>query len=64
MVPFQQRMTVLYPFTLYLFSSTRREASNVEKVATKLMKNGIKQEQIGVITSYESQWAYVVQYMQ
>ena len=42
----------------------RTEAANVEKVVTKLMKGGIKPEQIGIITPYEGQRAYVVQYMQ
>ena len=42
----------------------RTEAANVEKVVTKLMKGGIKPEQIGIITPYEGQRAYVVHYMQ
>lgn len=42
----------------------RTEAANVEKVVTKLMKTGVKPHQIGVITPYEGQRAYVVQYMQ
>ena len=42
----------------------RSEAVNVEKVVTKLMKGGMKPEQIGIITPYEGQRAYVVQYMQ
>ncbi|XP_065905889.1 regulator of nonsense transcripts 1-like [Dysidea avara] len=41
----------------------RAEAVNVEKVVTRLMKSGVKPEQIGVITPYEGQRAYVVQYM-
>lgn len=39
------------------------EAANVEKVVTRLMKSGVKPEQIGVITPYEGQRAYVVQFM-
>ena len=42
----------------------RTEAVNVEKVVTKLMKNGVKPVQIGLITPYEGQRAYVVQQMQ
>jgi regulator of nonsense transcripts 1 len=42
----------------------RSEAVNVEKVVTRLMKSGIKPHQIGIITPYEGQRAYVVQYMQ
>ncbi|CAI8044417.1 Regulator of nonsense transcripts 1 [Geodia barretti] len=42
----------------------RSEAVNVEKVVTRLMKSGIKPHQMGIITPYEGQRAYVVQYMQ
>ncbi|KAL5479333.1 hypothetical protein EMCRGX_G022843 [Ephydatia muelleri] len=42
----------------------RTEAANVEKVVTKLMKSGVRPEQIGVITPYEGQRAHVVQSMQ
>ncbi|KAL3278282.1 hypothetical protein HHI36_013616 [Cryptolaemus montrouzieri] len=42
----------------------RTEASNVEKIATRFLKTGVKPEQIGVITPYEGQRAYLVQYMQ
>jgi regulator of nonsense transcripts 1 len=42
----------------------RTEASMVEKIATKFIKAGIKPEQIGIITPYEGQRAYLVQYMQ
>ncbi|XP_063694944.1 regulator of nonsense transcripts 1-like isoform X1 [Bolinopsis microptera] len=42
----------------------RTEAANVEKIVTRLMKCGVKPDQIGVITPYEGQRAYVVQYMQ
>lgn len=42
----------------------RTEASNVEKIATRFLRCGVKPEQIGVITPYEGQRAYLVQYMQ
>lgn len=42
----------------------RIEAMNCEKIITRLFKDGVKPEQIGVITPYEGQRAYVVQYMQ
>eukprot|EP00124_Ichthyophonus_hoferi_P000001 Ihof_evm1s1 gene=Ihof_evmTU1s1 len=42
----------------------RTEASNVEKVVTRLLKAGVKPDQIGVITPYEGQRSYLEQYMQ
>lgn len=42
----------------------RTEASNVEKVVTRFLKGGVTPEQIGIITPYEGQRAYIVQYMQ
>lgn len=42
----------------------RTEASMVEKIATKFLKAGLKPLQIGIITPYEGQRAYLVQYMQ
>ena len=36
----------------------------MEKVVTKLLKSGVRPEQIGVITPYEGQRAHVVQSMQ
>lgn len=42
----------------------RTEASNVEKIVTKFLRSNVKPEQIGVITPYEGQRAYLVQYMQ
>lgn len=42
----------------------RTEASNVEKITTRFLKAGVKPEQIGIITPYEGQRAYLVQYMQ
>lgn len=38
----------------------RTEASNVEKMATRFLRAGVKPEQIGVITPYEGQRAYLV----
>jgi len=42
----------------------RTEAANVEKMTTRFLRCGVKPEQIGVITPYEGQRAYLVQYMQ
>lgn len=42
----------------------RTEASNVEKIVTKFFRSGILPSQIGVITPYEGQRSYVVNYMQ
>ncbi|XP_064619137.1 regulator of nonsense transcripts 1-like isoform X2 [Lineus longissimus] len=42
----------------------RTEAANVEKIVTKLIQGGVKPEHIGVITPYEGQRAFIVQYMQ
>lgn len=36
----------------------------MEKIATRFLRAGVKPEQIGVITPYEGQRAYLVQYMQ
>lgn len=44
--------------------SFRTEAANVEKITTKLLKAGAKPDQIGIITPYEGQRSYLVQYMQ
>lgn len=41
----------------------RTEAANVEKIVTRFLKVGILPQQIGVITPYEGQRSYVVQYM-
>jgi hypothetical protein len=38
----------------------RTEASNVEKITTRFLKSGMKPEQIGIITPYEGQRAYLV----
>ncbi|XP_021948594.1 regulator of nonsense transcripts 1 [Folsomia candida] len=42
----------------------RTEAAHVERVMTRLLKAGIRPDQIGCITPYEGQRAYLVQYMQ
>jgi regulator of nonsense transcripts 1 len=41
----------------------RTEATSVEKVVTQFLKAGVLPEKIGVITPYEGQRAYVVNYM-
>ena len=42
----------------------RTEAAAVEKITTRFLRSGVKPEQIGIITPYEGQRAYLVQYMQ
>lgn len=42
----------------------RTEAANVEKITTRFLKAGLKSDQIGIITPYEGQRAYLVQYFQ
>lgn len=41
----------------------RTEAQNVEAVVTQMFKAGLKPEQIGIITPYEGQRAYLISYM-
>lgn len=41
----------------------RSEASSVERIVTHMLKDGVLPSQIGVITPYEGQRAYVVSYM-
>ena len=41
----------------------RVEAYAVEKIVTHLLQNGIAPEEIGVVTPYEGQRAYVVNYL-
>ncbi|KAL1829994.1 hypothetical protein ACET3Z_008406 [Daucus carota] len=41
----------------------RTEAANVEKIVTTFLKSGVIPSQIGVITPYEGQRAYIVNYM-
>ncbi|GMM58129.1 ATP-dependent RNA helicase [Maudiozyma humilis] len=42
----------------------RIEAMNCERIITRLFRDGVKPEQIGIITPYEGQRAYITQYMQ
>lgn len=42
----------------------RTEGAVVEKFVTQLLKNGITPDQIGVVTPYEGQRAFLVSYMQ
>lgn len=42
----------------------RAEAANIEKVVTHFMKAGIKPGQMGIITPYEGQRAFICSYMQ
>ncbi|KAI0989584.1 hypothetical protein GJ496_006647 [Pomphorhynchus laevis] len=42
----------------------RAEAASIEKFTTTLLRAGIKPNQIGIITPYEGQRAYLVQHMQ
>eukprot|EP00252_Welwitschia_mirabilis_P000533 TRINITY_DN10503_c0_g1_i5.p1 TRINITY_DN10503_c0_g1~~TRINITY_DN10503_c0_g1_i5.p1 ORF type:complete len:1206 (+),score=237.50 TRINITY_DN10503_c0_g1_i5:291-3908(+) len=41
----------------------RTEAANVEKIVTTFLKSGVVPSQIGVITPYEGQRAYIVNHM-
>lgn len=41
----------------------RTEAANVEKLVSKLIKAGVQPHQIGVITPYEGQRSFIVNYM-
>ena len=47
-----------------LIVANRTEASNVEKIVTKFFKSGVVPNQIGVVTPYEGQRSYIVNYMQ
>ena len=42
----------------------RTEAANVEKIVTQLMKSGVSGTQLGVITPYEGQRAFITAYLQ
>ena len=41
----------------------RAEAANCEKVVTRFFKAGVRSDQIGIITPYEGQRAYIVKYI-
>ncbi|CAJ0961498.1 unnamed protein product, partial [Mesorhabditis belari] len=41
----------------------RTEAANVEKLASRLVRGGMRPEQIGIITPYEGQRSFIVQLM-
>jgi regulator of nonsense transcripts 1 len=43
---------------------SRTEASNVEKIVTKFFKAGVVPNQIGIVTPYEGQRSFIVNYMQ
>ena len=47
-----------------MFVAGRTEAANVEKIVTRFLRSGVKPQQIGIVTPYEGQRAYLVQYMQ
>jgi len=57
-------LRVLTGSLLIVFLNTRTEASNVEKIVTKFFKSGVVPAQIGVVTPYEGQRSYIVNYMQ
>lgn len=42
----------------------RAEAVNVEKIVTRFLQAGFRPDQIGIITPYEGQRAYIVQFLQ
>ena len=42
----------------------RTEAVNVEQIVTALFNAGLRPEQIGIITPYEGQRAFILSYMQ
>lgn len=57
-------MLFLNSSCLFFLIFCRTEAANVEKIATRFLKAGIRPEQIGIITPYEGQRSYIVQFMQ
>ncbi len=54
------RSNLNYAGTSFL---NRTEASNVEKIVTRFLQNGVNPGQIGVITPYEGQRAHVISVM-
>lgn len=60
------KFTLLFCIELiwFIHFPFRTEAANVEKITTRLLKAGAKPDQIGIITPYEGQRSYLVQYMQ
>ena len=42
----------------------RTEAANVEKIVSRFLSGGVGPDQIGIVTPYEGQRAYIVNYMQ
>jgi len=42
----------------------RTEAANVEKLVSRFLSDGVTPDQIGIVTPYEGQRAYIVSYMQ
>jgi AAA domain len=53
-----------FSYLLAVNTRFRTEASNVEKIVTKFFKSGVVPGQIGVVTPYEGQRSYIVNYMQ
>lgn len=51
-------------FLKFILLIYRTEAALVERLTTRFLKCSVKPEQIGIITPYEGQRAYLVQYMQ
>lgn len=53
-----------FPTTTGTSYVNRYEASVVDKFTTKFLKSGVMPHQIGIITPYEGQRAYLLQFMQ
>lgn len=52
-----------FPSHTHPLPACRTEASAVEKLVTHMLRNGVRPQQIGVITPYEGQRAHVVSVM-